>query len=78
MHNLATESNFARVRDHSAANRFDQRRFASPIVADDGEDLVRIEVEIGVVERGYAAVALDERAPGEDGFDAHLATLRFH
>ena len=53
-------------------------RLAGAVVADDRQDLVGVEIEIGVVERGDATVALDELAAGEDGFDAHLETLRIH
>src|SRR5271154_111737 len=31
-----------------------------------------------MVERGHAAVALDELSPDENGFDAHFETLRIH
>ena len=62
MHDLAAEADLAGVRDHGAAERLDQRRLAGAVVADHGEDLAGIEIEVGVVERGDAAVALDELA----------------
>ena len=78
MHDLSAEPDFAGIGDHGAADRLDQRRLAGAVVADHGEDLAGIEIEVGVVERGDATVALDELAAGEDGFDAHLETLRIH
>src|SRR6185437_12665115 len=78
MHDLAAETDLARVRDHGAAKRLDQGRFASAVVANDREDLARIEFEVGVIERGDATIALDELSRGEDGFDTHFETLRIH
>ena len=60
MHDLAAEPDFAGIGDHRAAERLDQRRFAGAVVADDREDLAGIKIEIGVVERGDATIALDE------------------
>src|SRR5271166_402597 len=77
-HDLSVEADLAGVRDHSAADRLDQGRLAGAVVADDRQDLVRVEIEIRVVERGDAAVALDQLPAGDDGFDAHLETLRIH
>ena len=57
MHDLAGEPDLAGVGRDRAAERLDQRRLAGAVVADDGEDLVGIEVEVGVVERDDAAVA---------------------
>src|SRR5271165_24029 len=78
MDDLAAEADLAGVRDHRPADRLDERRLAGAVVADHGDDLAGIEIEVGMVERGDAPVALDELAAGEDGFDAHLATLRIH
>ncbi len=47
------------------------------VIADDGEDLARIEVEICIVERGHASITLDETAGGENGFDSHGHTETF-
>src|SRR5271165_390954 len=77
-HDLSVEADLAGVRDHSAADRLDQGRLAGAVVADDRQDLVRVEIEIRVVERGDAAVALDQLTAGENGLDAHLETLRIH
>ncbi len=52
----------------------DQGRLAGAVVADDAEDLVRHEVEIGVVERDDAAIALDEVARLEDRLVAASGT----
>ncbi len=78
MNDVAGQPDFPGVRDHGAAERLDQRRLARAVVADDGEDLAGVEIEIGVVERRDAAVSLDERTRLQDGFDAHLETLRIH
>ena len=78
MHDFAGEPDLARVGDHRAAERLDQRRFAGAVVADHGEDLAGIEVEIGVVERGDAPVALDQPARGEDRVRRSFETLRIH
>ena len=59
---LAVEPDLALVGHDRAGDRLDQRRLAGAVVADDGEDLARIEVEVGMVERGDAAVALDQAA----------------
>ena len=50
-----------------AGERLDQRRLAGAVVADHGQDLARHQVEIGMVERRDAAVALDEAAGLQDG-----------
>ena len=47
--------------------RLDERRLARAVVADDGEDLARHQVEIGVVHGGDAALALDEASGLQDG-----------
>ena len=59
---LAAKPNLAGVGNDRAAEGLDQRRLAGAVVADDREDLARIKVEVGVVERGDPAVALDEAA----------------
>ena len=62
MHDFPAEPDFAGVGDDRAAKRLDQRRLAGAVVADDGEDLAGIKIEIGVVERGDPAIALDKAA----------------
>src|SRR5579884_4118835 len=64
-----------------AAERLDEGRFAGAVVADHGKDLVRQEVEIGVVEGNDAAVALDEAARLQDRGDvvaAHAEIFLIH
>ena len=58
--------------------RLDQRGLSGAVVADDREDLAGIEIEVGMIHRGDAAVALDQLPPDKNGFDAHLETLRIH
>src|SRR6202021_1616677 len=67
-----------RVGNDRAAQGLDQRRLAGAVVSDDRQDFARIKVEVGVVERGDAAVTLDEGASHEGRFDAHFDTLRIH
>ena len=59
---LPSSRDLAFVRNDRAGDRLDQRRLAGAVVADHGQDLARIEIEIGIVEGGDAAVALDEAA----------------
>ena len=42
--------------------RLDQRRLAGAVVADHGEDLAGQQLEVGAVQRGDVAVALDQAA----------------
>ena len=62
MHRLAVHQHLAGIGDDRAGEHLDQRRLAGAVVADDAEDLVRPEVEIGMVERHDAAVVLDQAA----------------
>src|SRR5271170_1886831 len=78
IHNLSAEPDFAGVRNHRAAERLYESGFPRAVVADHGKDLVRIEIEVGVIERSHTAVALDELSPDQNGFDAHFETLRIH
>ena len=48
---LAVEPDLAGIGNDRAGERLDQGRLAGAVVADDGEDLAGIELEIGVVER---------------------------
>src|SRR5690606_8701165 len=68
-----------RIRDHRAAQRLDQGGLARAIVAYDAEYLVRVEIEIGIVERHDPAIALGQ-APGlQDGFSpVHAEFFRIH
>ena len=59
MNDFAAQPDLARIGNDGAAEGLDQRRLAGAVVADDREDLAGIKIEVGVVERGDAAVALD-------------------
>src|SRR3984957_17760232 len=78
MNNFSAKPNLARVGNNRAAEGLDQRRLARAIVPNDREDLPRIKVEVGMVERGDAPVTLDKAASHEGRFDAHFDTLRIH
>ena len=82
VHWFALEPHFARIGDHGARERLDQRRLARAIIADDGEDLARVEVEVAMIESDDLAVALHEVAAREDGLsllsDAHADTFLIH
>jgi hypothetical protein len=58
-----------------ARDRLDHRGLAGAVVADHGKDFAGIEIEIGLVERGDAAIALDETAGGEKGSSASACYL---
>ena len=66
MHPLAVEADLALVRLERPRECLDQRRLAGAVVADDREDLVRVQLEVGPVQRHDVAVALDESARLED------------
>src|SRR5207248_1049906 len=73
---LAVDEDLALVRLERARERLDQRRLAGPVVADDGDDLAGVEVEIGARERDDLAAALDEPARLEDRRRSAHARLR--
>src|SRR4029077_2379016 len=64
---LAVETDLSLVRLQRARERLDQRRFTGAVVADHGDDLVRIELEIDSVERNNLPVPLGEPAGFENG-----------
>src|SRR4029077_4065588 len=66
-HALAVETDLSLVRLQRARERLDQRRLAGPVVADHGDDLVRIELEIDSVERDNLPVPLGEPAGFKNG-----------
>jgi len=68
MDRLALDEDLPLVWYQRTRERLDQGRFPRPIVADDGEDLPGIELEIGAVQGGDLAIALDEPARLEDRF----------
>ena len=80
VHRLAIEPDLALVGDDGAGDRLDQRRLAGAVVADDGQDFARTEIEIGMVEGDDAAVALDQAARVEDGLPcvAHAEIFLIH
>src|SRR6202042_1191708 len=78
VNDFPAKPNFARVGNDRAAESLDQRRLAGPVVPNDRQDLPRVKVEVGVVERGDPPVTLDEAASREGRFDRHFDTLRIH
>ena len=84
------DQDLAGVRDHRARQALDQRRLARAVVADDREDLARIEIEVRPVqaddapERLDQSVGLDDRRPADNagldgnGHGVHARTLRIH
>ena len=78
VNDFSAKPNLAGVGNDRAAEGLDQRRFARAVVADDGEDLAGIKIEIGVIEGGDPTIAFDELSRDENGFDAHFETLRIH
>ncbi|MCY1302655.1 hypothetical protein D9M70_523250 [compost metagenome] len=76
---LALEHDLTLIGRDGARYRLDHRGLAGTVVADHGEDLAGIEVEVGIVEGGHATVALDEAAGCENGFLCHqAATFLIH
>ena len=78
-----SRQDLALVGDHGAGQRLDQARLAGAVVADHGEDLAGVEVEVGAVDGGHVAVALDQpaglqdrRAAARVRRGAHVARLR--
>lgn len=61
-----------------AAQSLDQIRFSGAIVADDGEDFPRHQIEIGLIQSGGLAIALDQTARAQNGFGAHCDTFLIH
>ena len=80
VHDLARKADFTGIGDHRSAKRFNQRRLSGAVIAPITTARISpaIEFEVGVIERGDAPVALDELSREENGFDAHLSTLRIH
>ena len=60
MDRFAINENLALIWDEGSRQRLDQCRLAGAIVADDGQNLSRIELEIGAIQRRDMTVALDE------------------
>src|SRR5439155_26527060 len=66
VHGLTVEADLTLVGVDRPRERLDQRRLAGAVVADHGEDLVRVQVEVGPGEGGHVPVALDEPARLKD------------
>ena len=58
-----------------AGERLDQAGLAGAVVADDGQDLAGQQVEVGAVERGDVAVALDQAAGLQHGRGEDVAVI---
>src|SRR5207247_8642277 len=65
------------VGDHGAGQALDQGRLAGTVVADDGQDLARVQLEVDTVEADDVAPDLDDAASLEHGV-GHDFTLRIH
>src|SRR5205823_3357692 len=76
VHGLGVEQDLALVRLDRARERLDQRRLAGAVVADDREDLLRIELEVSASQREDVAVALDESPRLEDRRNVVHSRLR--
>jgi hypothetical protein len=64
------------VRLQRAGEGLDQRRLAGAVVADHGDDLVRVQLEVGPVERDDVAIPLDEPTCLEDRLARVQSRLR--
>jgi hypothetical protein len=75
VHRPAVELDLALVGHQRARQRLDQRGLARAVVADHREDLAGAQVEVGAVQRGDVAVALDQaaRLHHEGGGGVHRA-----
>src|SRR5216683_1713162 len=79
VHLSSVEQDLALIRGDRSGQSLDQRRLAGAVVTDEREDLARPEVEVGAVQGGHTAVALDESARLEHrdaGFERAHARLR--
>ncbi len=76
-HRPTLELDLALVDLDGAGERLDQRGLAGAVVADDGEDLAGMKVEIAMVERRDPAIPLDEATRLENGFH-HTAAFLIH
>ena len=79
VHHLAVEQDVPSVRDHGSRQALDERRLAGAVVTDDPQDLARVELEVGMVERHHPAIGLDQSARFQDRPRlVHAETLRTH
>ena len=63
---LTVEADLTFVRLQRARERFDQRRLAGTVIADDCENLARVELQVRSVQRNDMSVPLDEPVRLED------------
>ena len=73
---LTVEADLTFVRLQRARERFDQRRLAGTVVADDCENLARVELQVRSVQRNDMSVPLDKPVRLEDRSRRAHATLR--
>ena len=66
-HPVAVEADLSVVRLQRARQGLDQRRLAGAVVADDRDDLARVELEVGAVEGHDVPEALDQAARSRIG-----------
>src|SRR5262245_37618465 len=83
MDRMPVHHHLAGVWNNRPGEHLDQRRLAGAVVADYRENLVRVEVEVGMVERGDTPVALNQVAclqdcAGRSRFRTHAETLLIH
>ncbi len=75
-HRLAVEHDLAGARCLGTGQALDQRRLAGAVVADDREDLARVELEVDGVQRDDVAVGLDDVDGLQDGLRRPAAAGR--
>ena len=68
---LAVDRDRARVRGLDPGDRLDQRRLAGAVVADQGDDLAGVDLEVDVDERLDTAEALADAGGTEQGLRTH-------
>src|SRR5687767_12415493 len=79
MHRLALQRDLALVGNDRTGDGFDERRLASAVVTDHGKDFVAPQLEVGIVQGDYAAVAFVEaRGPEDDIAVAHAEIFLIH
>ena len=74
---LAVEEDLALVGLQRPRERFDQCGLAGAVVADNREDLSRVQLEIGSIQRDDVSVALDDSARFKDRPRCAHAALRW-
>ena len=64
MHRLTVEADRPLVGMDRARERFDQRRLPGAVVADDRENLARVELEVGAVQRARTGIGTPSGSGG--------------